>query len=195
MLAMTSHPAHQLLHALQALGGLLEHRGERFEVMVSGGAGLLLLGVLDRPTQDVDLLALLEEGEVVSAAPLPIALASCAEEIALDRGLPKGWLNPGPTSLLDLGLPEGIFHRCQRWDYGGLVVHAVGRLEQIHFKLYAAVDQGPESKHASDLKLLNPSVEELRLAATWCRLQDASDTFAKHLNQAVTWFTQEQGRA
>jgi len=182
---MSVSPTPELLQALEALGALLEHRGQPFEVVVSGGTGLLLLGVLDRPTQDVDLVAILEEGQAVSAAPLPAALESAAKEIAFDQGLPPNWLNPGPTRLLDLGLPEGFINRCQRWDYGGLIVYAVGRLEQIHFKLYAAVDQGPESKHAADLRLLRPSRGELNAAADWCKTHDASEPFAKQLQQAV----------
>lgn len=41
------------------------------------------------------------------------------------------WVNPGPTDL-------------QRRDYGGaLTVYFASRHDQIHFKLYALVDQGP----------------------------------------------------
>jgi hypothetical protein len=54
-----------------------------------------------------------------------------------------GWLNPGPTSLLDLGLPESFFERAQRRHYGpGLEVLFASRVDQIHLKLYATVDQG-----------------------------------------------------
>lgn len=192
---MSVDPTPELLLALEALGALLGHCGQAFEVVVSGGAGLLLLGVLNRPTQDVDLVAIVEKGQAVSARPMPAALETAAQEIALDRGLPTNWLNPGPTQLLNLGLPKGFMNRCQRWDYGGLVVYAVGRREQIHFKLYAAVDQGSESKHASDLKLLCPSVEELHTAADWCKTHDASEPFAEQLQQAVAWFTKEQDHA
>ena len=87
----------------------------------------MLLGILDGPTQDVDLVAILEEGKVVSVSPIPLPIAKAASEVSQDLGLPRGWFNPGPTSLLDLGLPEGFLPRCIRSDFGGLVVHVVGR--------------------------------------------------------------------
>ena len=46
---------------------------------------------------------------------------------------------------------------------------------QIHFKLYAAADQG--GRHCTDLKKLNPTREELLAAAHWTFTQDVSDAF------------------
>jgi hypothetical protein len=34
------------------------------------------------------------------------ALVAAARTVARDFGLPDEWLNPGPTSLLDLGVPK-----------------------------------------------------------------------------------------
>jgi hypothetical protein len=59
------------------------------------------------------------------------------------------------------------------------------RKDQICFKLYAGVDQGPQSKHTKDLEKLRPSPEELRWAGEWCRTQDASDSFAEQLDLAL----------
>jgi hypothetical protein len=62
--------------------------------------------------------------------------------VARDFSLPAEWLNSGPTGLLEFGLPDGFADRLQRRDYGeGLVVYLASRYDQIHFKLYAAVDQ------------------------------------------------------
>ncbi len=44
----------------------------------------------------------------------------------------------------------------------------------VCFKLYAAVDQGPRSRHAQDLRELDPDQEELLSAARWSRSQDPS---------------------
>jgi hypothetical protein len=60
-------------------------------------------------------------------------------------------------------------------------VQVAGRLDQICFKLYAAVDQGLESKHATDLRMLGPAPEELMNAARWTRTHDPSDGYREML--------------
>ena len=52
-----------------------------------------------------------------------------------------------------------------------LIVHFLGHYDQIHFKLYAAVDQGA-GKHLDDLIALSPSAEELEQAARWSMTHD-----------------------
>lgn len=47
----------RLDEALATLGALLEERGEAIGVLVVGGGSLLLLGVIERPTADVDVWA------------------------------------------------------------------------------------------------------------------------------------------
>jgi len=108
--------------------------------------------------------------------------------VARDFGLPTEWLNPGPAGLLTFGLPEGFAERLERREYGaGLVVHLASRYDQIHFKLYAAVDQGP-GKHEADLRVLAPTEAELVAAARWSRLQDPSEGYAGVLRGALKSF-------
>ena len=62
--------------------------------------------------------------------------------VARDFSLLPRWLNPGPAKLLEFGLPDGFAERLERRDYdAGLVVYFASRYDQIHFKLYAAVDE------------------------------------------------------
>ncbi len=68
---------------------------------------------------------------------------------------------------------------------GGLTLHVASRFDQVHFKLYATVDQGPRSKHFNDLEQLAPSPEELDAAARWCREHDPSPGFEHQLGQAL----------
>jgi hypothetical protein len=96
-------------------------------------------------------------------------------------GLSDDWLNPGPAELLRFGLPEGFEGRVERRRYGSLTVHVAGRLDQICFKLYAAVDQGPGSKHSADLRRLKPTREDLLTAARWSRTHDPSDGYRDEL--------------
>ena len=46
-----------LREALELIGAYLEDRGESVEVVGIGGSALLLLGMIERPTQDLDLVA------------------------------------------------------------------------------------------------------------------------------------------
>jgi hypothetical protein len=99
--------------------------------------------------------------------------------------LPIDWLNPGPASLLDLGLPAGFGERAHVRHYGTLEVLLADRFDEIHFKLDAAVDQGPRSKHFADLQALQPSRDELMSAARWARTHDPSEGFASELDKAL----------
>jgi hypothetical protein len=110
---------------------------------------------------------------------------------ALELELGSDWLNFGPISLLDAGLPEGFLARCRVERFGGLIVYVAGRYDLIHMKLYAAADQGPESKHMHDLVMLNPTSEELDSASAWCRTQDVSKPFEDEVAAAVAWAKRE----
>src|SRR3954447_7290012 len=59
---------------LEALAEQLEARGVELHLVIVDGSGLLAMGLSDRPTQDVDVVALLRHGELVSAQPFPPAL-------------------------------------------------------------------------------------------------------------------------
>ena len=166
---------------LQALGEVLDARGLAYELVAVGGSSLLLLGLIDRATRDLDIVARVEAGTYTKAAPLPGPLAEAVRDVgdALDIG--AAWLNPGPAALLDFGLPEGFAERAEVRHYGGLILHVASRIDQIALKLYAAVDQGPGSKHVQDLRQLAPTAEELRGAAAWTRTHDPSPAFRDEL--------------
>jgi len=171
---------------LAALGEQVAAAGERYELVVIGGSGLLALGIIERSTRDVDVLALRSGDELDSAEPLPKKLAAARDRVARDFSLPSDWLNPGPTDPLQLGLPEGFINRLERRDYGGsLSVYFASRYDQIHFKLYALVDQGP-GKHEDDLRALSPIEEELLAAAHWSRSHDPSEGYAQMLRDVLT---------
>jgi hypothetical protein len=162
---------------LSALGEQVALRGERYSIVVVGGSALLALGLIARTTRDVDVLALLDDDSLVSASPLPSGLLDAAQVVAADFGLPQDWLNDGPASLMDLGLPDGFLERARRRPYGdALEVLFASREDQIHFKLYAVVDQGA-GRHFTDLQALAPAKAELVQAARWTRTHDPSDGY------------------
>jgi hypothetical protein len=182
--------AHQLLNALAEQ---LKALGEPFELVVIGGSGLLVLGAVDRATRDVDVVALRRDSKLERPNPLPESLAAARDRVARDFSLPSDWLNPGPASLLDFDLPDGFLNRLESRSYGEyLTVHFASRLDQIHFKLYAAVDQGP-GRHSQDLEALSPTSDELRQAARWTRTHDPSPGFEDILRQVLLHYGVDDG--
>ena len=168
---------------LAALGELLDARGLRYELVLIGGASLLLRGVIARPTKDVDVLGAREaSGEIVRLEALPEPLARAVADVGLAYGLAPDWLNLGPASLLDLGLPDGFEERLDAARSGGLVAWIAGRFDLACFKLYAAVDHWPSrGRHLADLRALAPTSRELRAAAEWATSHDPSPAFAANL--------------
>ncbi len=180
---------------LWALGEQVHVRGEHYRIAVVGGSALLALGLIARATRDVDVVALVAGRELVPAQPLPGALLDAARVVARDFGLDENWLNPGPSSLLQLGLPPGFYDRAQWRDYGpGLEVAFASRLDQIHLKLYATVDQGA-GKHLSDLEALKPSSQELLDAGAWSETHDPSEGYRTVLSQVLAHLGVDRGAA
>jgi hypothetical protein len=173
--------------ALAALGELLDARGLHYELVLVGGASLLLRGVIARPTRDVDVLGTREaSGGVVRLEALPEPLARAVADVGLAFGLAPDWLNLGPASLLDLGLPDGFEDRLEAARSGGLVAWVAGRFDLACFKLYAAADRWPaRDRHLDDLAALAPTPDELLAAARWTRTHDPSPAFAENLGAVL----------
>lgn len=171
--------------ALAALGKLLQDRDLEYQLVAIGGGGLLLIGLMIRTTKDLDLVALIDKGEFISAKPLPNPLMQAIEDVAIAFNMSRDWINIGPSDLLTLGLPYGFKSRMSTIHYGGLTIHLAGRFDQICFKLYATVDQGPTSKHYTDLKYLKPNKDELEEAKHWCITHDSSEGFVTELEAVV----------
>ena len=172
----------QLEGALTALGELLGARGAHYEVVLVGGGNLILRGLIGRPTtKDLDILGELTPDGVTQIRPMPEPLRHAVIDVGRTFGLADDWLNTGPDSLLDLGLPDGFVERLERRDFGGLVAWLAGRFDMVCFKLFAAVDHGLRSRHLQDLRELEPSPDELRTAARWTRTHDPSAGFRSSL--------------
>lgn len=168
----------QLEAALTALGKLLEARGLHYEVVLIGGGNLILRELVSRPTtKDLDLLGEWAPDGVKPMRPMPAPLRDAVADVGRTYGLASDWINLGPESLLDLGLPNGFFERLERRDFGGLVTWLAGRFDMVCFKLYAAVDQGPRSRHMQDLRELDPDHDGLIAAARWTVTHDPSPGF------------------
>jgi hypothetical protein len=178
--------------ALSLLAGRLDlAQTDPVRLVICGGSALIAMSLRRRTTRDMDVVALLSAAqEPISPDPLPDFLLRAADQVARDLGLFEGWLNNGPSrgegGLFQMGLPEGFVRRLTEKKYGPrLAVYFIGRLDQIHFKLYAAADQR-DGTHLNDLKALHPTAEELEAAARWAMTHDVSEGFKMVLKELLT---------
>jgi len=168
--------------ALRLLDERLQLNGAPpMRLVVCGGSALIATGLNSRTTKDVDVVALMSDiHELVDPDPLSPTLLQAVAAVATTLGLEVNWLNNGPSrgdgGLFRMGLPEGFVGRLQEVQYGPcLIVFYISRFDQIHFKLYAAVDRG--GYHIRDLQILNPTDDELVQAARWTIQHDVSTGF------------------
>jgi len=178
--------ARQVHHLLGQLAEALELEGaDPVELVVCGGAALQVAGLVARATEDIDVVASVVDGEDVDPEPFSEGLKAAIRRVGMDHGLPENWLNSGPRENQRLGLPEGLLERAESREYGPLLrVRFIARFDQIHFKLYAAVDLGL-GKHVNDLQALSPQSDEIRAAALWAMTHDVSEGFRVMLLQAL----------
>ena len=156
------------------------HGGMPLGLVVCGGTALSALGLVMRTTKDVDVLGTVletQDGIIIQRIrEFPGWLIDAANKVGRDFDLPENWLNLGPASQVESGLPEGFIERLVRRTYGQyLTIYFISRIDQIHFKLYAAVDQ--DDYHVQDLFALKPTEDELEMAANWVVTQDVSEVF------------------
>jgi len=167
-----------LEEALSTLGHLLQGRGEAHDLVIIGGGALLLLGLIERPTKDLDAVARVAGDRWLRAEPFPAGLTRAVKDVAAALDLEDDWLNPGPAGLVDLGLPHGFEERASVRAYGALTIRLAAVEDLVALKLYAAADHWPDrSRHLADLRRLQPTPEALVTAARWCRTHDPSEGF------------------
>lgn len=165
------HEALNLLHEQ-----LILINAPAIELVVCGGSALIATGLIPRTTQDVDILAFMEKNQLKDSEPLPPYLIKAADKVGKILGLPINWLNNGPATQFQMGLPQGFQQRLIQEVIGEkLTIHYISRYDQIFFKTFASADRG--GYHVSDLKKLHPSEDELMEAAKWCMTQDVSPEF------------------
>ena len=175
----------KLHEALHLLNEQLELQGaDAVSLVVCGGSALIAVGLVSRTTRDVDVVAMVQDGILKYAEPLPPHVTEAAGRVAEILNLPSDWLNNGPASQFLLGMPEGLAARLHRAVIGHkLTVYYIDRLDQIYFKTFASADRG--GYHLSDLKALEPTDDELWQAARWCMGQDVSEGFRYILKEML----------
>ncbi len=148
---------------------------KEWKLIVCGGAALAELNLVQRTTKDIDVIGKFSE-EKIEYAGFDTKFKEQVSIIAELLNLPSNWINTGPESFLQTGLPPGLLDRLIKKKYGkNLTIGFISRIDQVFLKLYASVDRG--GYHVDDLIKLEPSDKELLDASSWICSQDTSETF------------------
>jgi len=167
----------EVRETLRRFDRFLADRRLRLEAVVVGGAALGLLGVIDRPTRDCDILH-------PELSPSVVAAAREFARACRDVGAPvdDDWLNNGPASLAKQ-LPAGWLARLQDAFRGeAIVLRSLGRSDLLLSKLFALCDRGTD---IGDCIALAPTADELKVAVAWLREQDANPQWPEHVERTV----------
>lgn len=159
-------------------------------VAVCGGTALIVVGRVARATQDVDIVALLRVNrasvEVLEDKRLPADVEQLVAEIGIELDIRKDWLNFDASPLIAFGFPPNMTSRLIKKSYGlCLTVYFISRFDQVHFKIYAAMDPKDGTRHLSDLLDLKPEENEVRAAISWLLAREASPEFKAALCQVL----------
>ena len=160
--------------ALSLLGQLIDAtEANPITLLVCGGASLIVLGQVKRTTHDIDILTYflnepLDQINLERRTELPPEIKRLMKRISADMDLNDNWLNLGPSSLVQIGLPEGLLSRVHSKRYGkSLTALYLNRLDQIHMKLYASLSG--DERHVQDLMILKPTDREILQAKQWIK--------------------------
>jgi hypothetical protein len=134
----------ELVEALRRLGELVPQKAQ---IVIAGGAALILGDYVGRGTGD---------GDVVYANPPLVQLRSAILQVAQERGLSSRWLNDGVKAFGDV-LPDDFDQRTDRMGtFGNLRVLLLGRMDLILSKFY-----GGREVDLEDLAAMHPTDEEI----------------------------------
>lgn len=162
----------------------LSRQNLNFEAIIIGGAALNILDISSRKTKDVDCLDPL--------IPQDIKIAS--QKFAADRPdleLDLNWLNNGPQTLKS-DLPSGWRNRLQPMYQGKAIqLQGLGREDLLKSKLYAYCDR--TTPDFEDLKILKPTVDELKASIEWVKDRDTNSNWAAHVEKAFKFLERSLG--
>jgi hypothetical protein len=170
---------------LEEFDRFLEERGLEFRGTVIGGAALIVMGIIDRATEDVDCLEPTLPEEIRKAA-------SHFRSVYKGDGAPlkEDWLNNGPASLTR-DLPAGWEKRRVPLFKGkSLKLSTLGRLDLLRSKIFAFCDRQLDFR---DCVALKPTPRELRTIYPWLKERDLNELWPKHALNSLQAIAKELG--
>ncbi len=164
---------------LATLGRLDAKLSTAFDVVVVGGAAMILHFGASRATRDVDVVVLKGNSR---------HLRSAVAAVAAEVGLPNDWLNDGAKGFVG-ALPPEFRTRLQALEYPleHLHLHALGLPDQVVLKIIALRAQDLE-----DLELLLPRLSDADRQAVVAAMHYIGNT-RPDWAQRMQYFLEEQG--
>lgn len=132
----------------------LDSEGLAFEATIIGGSALVLLDVVQRTTDDCDVLD----------PPIPTDIDGAAKRFARAHGLAPDWLNAKSHDFVRVPgcLPPGWRSRLRpAFEGSAFRLSTLGRADLLATKLVALVDRGTDYE---DCVALSPTTAELKAA-------------------------------
>lgn len=166
----------ELIEVLQALDKQLS---SSLDIVLIGGAAMILHFRASRATRDIDVLVL--RGD-------PTELRQAVKAVARERDLPEDWLSDAAKGFADI-LPPDFYHRLVplEFTFQHLRLYALGRPEQAAMKIVALREQDLE-----DLDLLLPQMSEAERKGLVAIMHHVS-RFRPDWAQKMQYFLEEQG--
>lgn len=166
----------ELLKVLQELDAQLS---SSYDIVLVGGAAMILHFGAHRATRDVDALVL--RGDIRK-------LRQAVKTVAQECNLPENWLSDAVKGFADI-LPHDFYHRLVPLSLPlqHLRLSVLGRPEQTAMKIIALREQDLE-----DLELLLPQLSEVDKKVLVAIMHHVS-TFRPDWAQRILYFLQEQG--
>ena len=166
----------ELISMLQELD---EQLSAPCDLILVGGAAMILHFGASRATRDVDVLML--RGDAAE-------LRQAVQTVAMLHNLPEDWLNDGVKGFADI-LPRDFYHRLQALDVATKHLHlyVLGQSEQAAMKIVALREQDLE-----DLELLLPHMSDAD-RETLIAIMNHVATFRPDWAQKIRYFLLEYG--
>ncbi|MBT9166627.1 MAG: hypothetical protein DDT25_01320 [Chloroflexi bacterium] len=166
----------ELIEALQALDKKLS---SPIDIVLIGGAAMILYFGASRATRDIDVLVL--RGD-------PTELRQGVKSVARERNLLEDWMSDAGKGFADI-LPPDFYHRLVplAFTFQNLCLYALGRPEQAAMKIVALREQDLE-----DLELLLPQMSGGERQVLTGIVHHVS-SFRLDWAQKMRYFLEEQG--
>jgi hypothetical protein len=172
-------------HVLEAFDRFLEGRGLEFHGTVIGGAALIVMGTIDRATEDVDCLEpTLSESIKAAAAAFRISYKG--------KGAPlkEEWLNNGPASLIRDLPPGWEQRRAPLFNGQALKLQTLGRMDLLRSKTFAFCDRLLDFQ---DCLALKPTAKELQVIYPWLKERDGNELWPEHARKSLQAIAKDLG--
>jgi len=164
---------------IEILRELDERLSSSFDVILLGGAAMILHFGAGRATRDIDVFVL--RGDLTE-------LREAVKTVALARDLPEDWMSDAAKGFADI-LPPDFYHRLVplEFTFQHLRLYALGRPEQVAMKIVALREQDLE-----DLELLLPQLSEEEKKVLIAIMYHVS-RFRPDWAQKMQYFLEERG--